>query len=373
MHPSPAPRLWRGVAVALVLLVLALIGLRWDATAGWTSLIRFGETFADSQLPEVRALPVAIAPGTGYDGQFYAQLAVSPDPRRPELAVAVPNPEYRARRMLLPWLAHVLGGGRPWPVLQVYALLNVACWVMFAWWWGREVGLTSGQNLARWAAAVLALGTLDSVRLALTDLPATLFILLGVRALVAGRPWLAALSWATGGLTRETALLGLAGAWSRVGRSWRTVAIVVSAVVPLVGWSVWLHLHLAPAPSNAAGNFDWPGFAWARHLLTCAREISHGNVDSRYTFGLLGALGLAWQSMYVLSRWRDPDPWLRAALPFALLFWLLGDFVWHGYWAVARVCLPLTVIYSFRAPLGPVYFAANLTVLHGLYRLLPDL
>lgn len=381
------PSGWRRAAGAVVVVVLLLIACHWRPDPGFTGLIRFGEAFADTRLPEVRALPVAIAPQTGYDGQFYAQIAVSPDLDRPELAAALPDLSYRARRILLPAVAHVLGLGRPWWVLQVYALLNVGAWLALAWIWARECPPATAEGLARWSVALLSLGALDSVRLALTDLPATLLIVLAVRALRGARSGIAAAWLALGGLVRETTVLAAlalrpsAAAQARhtgnpvptnganaLIRRWLWRAAVA---LPLLGWSVWLRVQFPDAPSNLAGNFDWPGAAWARHLARCATAVAQGDFDSRYTFGLLGAGGLAAQSVYILSRWRDPDPWLRMALPFALLFWILGDYVWHGYWAAARVCLPLTLAFVRVAPLNTGFALANLTLLHGLYRLVP--
>jgi hypothetical protein len=45
----------------------------------------------------------------GYDGQFYAQLALHPDLKDPNLANALDNPVYRARRIGLSLLAFCLG------------------------------------------------------------------------------------------------------------------------------------------------------------------------------------------------------------------------------------------------------------------------
>src|SRR5690606_4789074 len=140
---------------------------------GFTALIRFGETHAATQIPEVRALPVALASATGYDGQFYAQIAVAGVLEHPALGTAVPDLSYRARRILLPALAHVLGFGQPWTILQVYALLNVVAWIALAWIWARECGLATREGFARWFTGMLSLGALDSVRMSLTDLPAT--------------------------------------------------------------------------------------------------------------------------------------------------------------------------------------------------------
>jgi len=103
--------------------------------------------------------------------------------------------------------------------------------------------------------------------------------------------------------------------------------------------------------------------------------MRHGNVDTRYTFGLIGTLGLAYQSIYLICRWRETDPWARIGLSFAILFWFLGDYVWHGYWAAARACLPMTFAFNYRLlkerQFTLKFAGGNLFALHGLIRFLP--
>jgi hypothetical protein len=363
---------WRRAAIAVVALILVLLACRWRPDTGFASLIRFGETLATRQLPEVRAQQVPLFPGAGYDGQFYAQLAVEPGVHRAELAEAIPGLSYRARRILLPWIAHLLGFGQPGWVLQIYALLNVAAWLAFAWIWARECPPDNAAGFARWASGVLALGTLDSLRMALTDLPGTLLIVLGVRAALQARPWLSGLWLAASGLVRETALLAAFAGWrseaAKANGYWMTRAL---AFVPAVGWSAWLLWAFPHEPSNLGGNLDWPGVSFARHLGHCLTSLGQGDWDSRYTFGLIGALGLAGQSIYLLRRWRSADLWVQTALPFALFFWVLGDYVWHGYWAAARVVLPMTLAFARTAPVGWAFALLQLTVLHAIYRFIP--
>lgn len=362
---------------AAVLFVVGCVAAYWHADTGFTSLVRFGHAFDGRRLPAVEKLPLAVVPGPGYDGQFYAQLAVEPDVAGPDIQRALDLPAYRARRILLPLFAHVTGGGDAWRTLQIYALINPLCWLLLAWCWWRWLPDHGARGTSVWLLCLLSLGTLDSVRFALTELPMLLCLLLAVRALERGRPGLAALAFTAAGFIRETALFAFAafrpaGSVTARRRAWLW-AVVCAA--PVAVWCL-LVLRLSPsAATGVSGNFDWPGFALARHLGTCVRELSHGNFDSRYLFGLIGAGCFAYQSVWLLSRWRTTDPWLRLGLPFALLFWILGDHVWHGYWAVARTMLPLTFAFN-RALLaerrftGPLV-AGNLFVLHSVYRFLP--
>jgi hypothetical protein len=120
-----------------------------------------------------------------------------------------------------------------------------------------------------------------------------------------------------------------------------------------------------------------PFAGWLRHIATCLREIGAGNLDTRYTFGLLAAVSLAWQAVVVLRAlsW-DPPRWARVGAPFALLVFVLGDPIWHGYWAAARTCLPLTFAFNLILPrdrwFWPQLAFGNLCVLHAIIRLWPD-
>jgi len=388
--PGGASVWWQRAIYAAVIAYFVLgVAAHWRADSGFTSLIRFGQPFASRRLPELRQLPVATAPASGYDGQFYAQLAVRPDVRSPDVQRALDNPEYRARRILLPLVAHTLGAGQPWLTLQIYALLNVAAWGAFAWLLHRETRDRGVSGTLVWGTCLLNLGTLDSVRESLTDLPATLLIASAI-ALLAGernKTWLAAALLSAAGLVRETAVLAvtmLAPQSANDRRGWRDrLAPMALAVLPAAVWMRWL-AHLSPGGnlSGAASNFDWPGRAFLRHFYECGAALLAGSRHEQFIFGPLAALGLAWQSVSIIRRaWHDPAPWARAALPFALMFWVLGDAEWGGragggYWAVARVCLPMTVAYALLLPRGRRFWwwlaLPNICVLHAVIRFWPD-
>ena len=348
----------RWVRFGVVAFVLAMVAWRWEPQTGFTALIRFGNDFETTRLPAIRALPLKSFPGAGYDGQFYAQLAVDPHFTTPEVQAALDNPAYRVRRIGLSLLAHVLGGGSPWLTLQVYALLNTALWLGFAWLCWREIGGEDRHGTLRWCAIILGLGALDSIRLSLSDLPAALLILLAVRAARHARSAMASGWLLLAGFSRETAILALPGLWRGDLRSAPDrIRFLLSAAVcalPLVAWSLWLQSTLPGAGGGA------------------------GNLDSRYVWGLIGAIALGLQSVSLLLRWRDPNPWVRAAIPFALLFWCLGPAVWHSYWTAARALLPLTLAFNLTLPASGRGFwwrfaLGNACALHSIYRLLPDL
>jgi hypothetical protein len=358
-----------------------MVAARWDARTGFTSLLSFGGPKFEHRLPVLRALPIARDPGTGYDGQFGAQLAVAPDPRGPKIRDALDNPAYRSRRILLSWTAHVFGAGNPWRVLQAYALQNVAVWLALSWLVWRELRPASGaRSAAIWFSCMMTVGALDSIRLSLTDLPAILLLALAVAALAKGRPWLATGAFAVAGLTRETSLLGGAALWparTQGKRAWILGAARCScAVLPLVLWTGWLARKLSPDGLLGSNNFAWPAVAFVRHCAQCAAHLESGDFSSRQIFGLIGALGLGFQSVHVLLRPRWSEPWWRVGAGFALLLWVLGDGVWEGYWAASRALLPMTFAFSILLPddrrFWPRLIFANAgLVIHGIWRMIP--
>jgi len=351
-----------------------MVALRWDQATGFTQLIQFGDDWAPQRLPALKDVPIATVPGGGYDGQFYAQIALEPNPASPDIQNALDNPEYRFRRILLPLIAHYSGSGNPKLILNTYALLNVAAWLLLAVLWWREVEASTERGAFVWLACLLSLGALDSVRLSLTDLPCVLCLVLAARALQKKRPRWATLWFLIGGFVRETAVFAAAvfpaGKKVEPGRKWLLRGL---AIIPVLAWITWLYFNL---PGGFGIHvFDWPGAGVVDHLVLCAKEIKSGNSDSRYIFGIFGTLGMAYQSLFLLTRWRQTDPWTRLGLPFAVLFWCFSAYTFSGYWAAARAVLPLT--FAFNRLLAKErsfwfhFIIGNLFMLHGLWRMLP--
>ncbi len=380
--PRPAVPAHAWPCLAAALYVLLAVVFSFSREHGVTGLLRFGETFAATRLPEVAAANPRTFEGNGYDGQFYAQLAVEPDPRESAVQTALDNPRYRARRILLPAAVHVLGLGHTGLTLNLFALANVACWAALGWLLWRRVAPLGWQGAGIWLGCMLGMGALDSVRLSLTDLPAMLLIFLGVGLAERGSRLGAVGALAAAALTRETALLAAAGISTGDLRErptrLRLAANAALVVMPLSLWVWWLAGHV-PAGTTVGNeaHFAAPFGGWLRHLATCLREIAAGNFDSRYTFGLLAALSLAWQAIVVLRTLSlNPPLWARVGAPFTLLLFVLGDPVWSGYWAAARTCLPLTFAFNLLLTRGrwfwPQLALGNLCVLHAVVRLWPD-
>jgi len=365
------------IASALfVVLVLA----KFSPPTGFTSLIRFGETWQDRRHSSLHDLSIATVPrSNGYDGQFYAQIALDPLLRGAELAQIIDSPAYRARRILTPATAAAIGLGDPWWTLQAYALVNVLCWFALGWLLFHHIEGTGWLSFARWAGCMFSLGVLDSVRQSLVDLPALLLLVLAATAHANSRASLSRLWLGLGSLAKETNLLGacaLVCDRSSGPFPWkRAVVTLLAAGLPLALWSVYVQQRLgASSGGSGLGNFTWPLLGLLKQMQYSLREISLGNHDSRYTFGLIGIFGLGTQ-FWVLWRHRQPDsPWWRIGAAYSLLLLFLGSWVWSGYWAACRAVLPMTLAFNLLLPANrffwPLWIAGNLTLVHAVWRFL---
>lgn len=363
-----------------ILLFAGLVLAKFDPHSGFASLVRFGDQWQPQRLPAFRSLPLpTVANSAGYDGQFYAQVALDPLLRDPALATALDSPAYRARRILAPATAAVIGLGHPWWTLQIYALLNVACWFAFAWLLRGMITDPGWLGFARWAGCVFSMGALDSVRQSLVDLPAMLLLLLAVRSQLQTRTARTCTWLSLAALTKETSLLGslalLFDPKAPAADQARRVAFFVATALPLGLWSLYVASRFPPlAGSSGLGNFSLPLVGAFDQAMLSLREISLGNFDGRYSFALLALAGLAVQTVVLWCRPQPDSAWWRIGATYSLLLLFLGAWVWSGYWAVCRAALPLTVAFNLLLPVNrafwPLWIFGNLTLLHAVWRFL---
>lgn len=323
-------------SAAVIALVLAAVFIpHFHRETGLTSLIRFGGLRQDKLAPELAGVPVYQVPGhRGYDGRYYAHMALHPPWIYHDLASHYDAPAYRLRRVLLPVFAWAAGGGNPAWVVQIYALSNVLAWLALAWLLTRWLPLVSWENFGRWCGCVLAAGALESVRASLPDLPALLLALAGLWWWWDGRRSAETVAgagmFAASVLTRETMVLSVGGLlWPQpfsVQNCARAALLGALIILPTALWVLYV-AHYFPGSSSggAAGNFSWPFAALFRGAADAIAHLARGREDNgRYTFRLVTILSLGLQMWVVLTGWRREPRWLRFSWLFMVLFPVLG-------------------------------------------------
>lgn len=370
----------RVLVLAGIALFLAAVARFHQPGTGFSSLLSIGDILNDSKVTALRQVPHHVYEGSaGYDGAYYVQLALHPALDNPELAKAIDNLPYRARRILLSWVAWAAGLGRPAWIVQAYALLNVASWLALAGLLWRWLAPPSFASVLRWAGVMFSHGLCMSVSHALVDGPALLLAALGVRALAAGRPLLGGAALACGGLAKETSLLAAAGlSFSpRAPRTWLPAAgQALLAALPLLLWMAYVRVRFGPAEDPGLGNFTLPLAGLVEKFGAVAHDL-RGTEPAPLAWTTLAAvLGLVVQAGFFLLRWRPDDRWWRVGATFAGMMLFLATPVWEGYpGAATRVLLPMTLAFNLLVPAGmrwlPVLVAGNLGVIAAVQEFRP--
>jgi hypothetical protein len=348
------PPAWAIPHLVVSLLFFASIVRAYEPANGFTSLIRFGDHFAWRAMPVLRETPHTIVAGGGYDGQFYAQIALDPLLRTSEIRSAVDSLSYRARRILFPWIAFAAGGGDAWRILQAYALLNVAVWSMVGVMMMRWLPVRDAQTAAAWAGCMINFGLLDSVYQSLTDGPSLLLMIAAVIAMERKRSWGAAAAMAIGLLGRETNLLGsstLVEPSARTPRDLRRLAMQILLIaLPFCLWLFYLWTRALSLTYVGDENTALPFVGFAHKWAITIREMFRGDAGARSTAFIL--LGATIQAL-VLASWygRRSSPWWRLGIVYAAFMFVLGPAVWDGNpGSFPRIVLPAAFAFNVLLP-----------------------
>jgi len=335
----------------------------FSTETGFLRFLTVGRHFEADALPELRESRPPLNSEKGYDGQFYAQLALDPMLRHPELRQALDDAPHRPDRIGLPWLAHCLGLGRPAAVLQIYALLNFAFWAALLGMFLLHVGLERPRDLLLATALLWSTGTLVSLDRALTDFPA---MALGVMAV-----------WQTSGqlspagllsaacLIKETSILQIpVVGWSEranlgVARLIGTWALMS---LPVAAWLLYVRWNLPGTVIPSEDIFRLPFAGLVTKLLTAGNDIwqtaRSGSFPFNEIFELLAPVSLVIQAIYLTRYPRLASRAWRLGGGFVLLMLFLGDKVWVEQYGFCRILLPLTAAFNLivhQREEGPSY------------------
>jgi hypothetical protein len=375
-HAKPVrPVLCRIAAVGAIGLFLWFVWLFYVPGQGFSVLLLLGDREAERHLPELRALDVFVHQDSyGYDGQHYVQLAMRPDPTDPELQVALDNPLYRARRMLLSWTAWLLAGGDGARALHIFSIQNVVAWLALALVLLRWFPLNTWNQTFRWFAVLFSIGLWLSVRGSLLDGPSLLLIAGGVALVESGRRWTGAAVLGVSGLARETNVLAgvsipptsfPSGNWAK------SLAQIALVLLPITLWVLALQVLLKGVRAADAANFALPFEAYWREWYESLTQFRAGAWHRPAGAGVFVIIALTVQALFLFLRPRVSSLWWRVGTAYAALMLVLGDAVWEGFpGAAPRVLLPMTLAFNVLVPTSrrwwPVLVLGNLTLVPAL-------
>ncbi|MCX6537469.1 MAG: hypothetical protein NT151_00840 [Acidobacteria bacterium] len=381
--PRPSRAQWATIGttllyIAVVVVFLVSIKHFYHRKTGFTALINFGDQFYYRTLTAVRNVPHTTYPDSwGYDGQFYAQLAVEPLLRNREIDTALDNPPYRARRILFSWTAYLLGLGQPEWILKAFALQNILAWLALAWLLARWLPPSRLRNVLPWIGCLYGTGLLGSVRLSLADGPSMLVVTLAILAHERQRHWLAASLMGLSGLGRETNMGGSLLLFDRIPRTrdelLNAAGRIALIILPFLLWSMYVRSVYPSFMYSNPASFSYP---LAGYLTKWSATLTEFRVHGWASAAPLNAavlVGLTVQAVYLATRWDWKSPWWRMAAPYCVLFVVTSYAVWTGDpGAAPRVLLPLAIAFNIQIAklphrwFWPLVIVGNLSVLSGI-------
>jgi hypothetical protein len=329
-----------GVCVAAILVVLAK---QYSPEYGFTGMLRYGEKFNVHALDKAKQAPRKIFPGLGFDGQFYANLALDPTLTNKKMAAAMDLPQYRSRRIFLPLCAFLAGHGNPASTVNAYAVCNFVFWIFLCILVFVKINPYSLQGYACVLIIVFTSGVVGSALLALTDMPATALLF---AALVFPLLWPLFLSCAV--LTRETTLFFtpvflLMEILSKKKLPWifLKTALAFTPIILWYGYCMWR----IPEPVFIEKVYGLPFLAMLHRLGSIVYHwpAAFCLYQVRY---FLTAISLTAQCAYFAIRPRPKDPlWLTGAIG-SVSFALMGHISWMEFSWILRYSLPMTFAFN---------------------------
>ena len=366
---KPPPR-WAFVLVAAIAFgfFLRVYAGIWTPEHGITKFLRVGREFDDRGTTVFRATPKFIDPYPahrwGFDGQLYAEMALDPLLRDPQLHVALDDPPYRGQRILLSWLAWGLGLGRPFWILNAFAALNLIFWAGMAWLSLRLFRPHGWAGLAGYAATLVTCGVIESMQASLTDLPSFTLIL---AALTTGGT-AGAVVLAVAALIRTTSLIGFVGL-AEIPPPWReamrkNLRYGLIAVVPVACWVVYVLWRFRGRQVGFdGGNLAMPFRGMMEKLGEFSITAVHGPIRwHRFVFelyksyslhALLTIVAVLTQSVYIVlhREWRNPL-WRWGAVV-VLYFSCISFLSWESHFTITRHALPMTLVFNLLLAARP--------------------
>jgi hypothetical protein len=352
---------------------------------GITKFLVVGHEFNRRGLAVFRSTPKYMIPHDrwGFDGQFYAELALDPLLRDPQLKIALDDPSYRSRRILTSWLAWAGGLGKPFWILNVYAALNLVFWIGFVVLLTRLFRPYGWAGVAGFAAMLLTCGIIESVRSSLTDFPGYVLMTLSMMIGGAGGAGVLALS----SLAREPNILAVVGLW-KYRPPWlaaikRNALLAAIAGLPLALWVTYVIWRFPIKHSITGNNLTWPLRGIMGKLGEFSVHATNGDIAWRQWYSqlytsedlhaLLTIIAVLTQSIYLYTHREWENRFWRIGAVFVPFFLCISSIPWERHFTITRHALPITLAFNLVLAMRPrrgwvVWFVlGNCFVPYGIF------
>ena len=343
---------------------LAILFKGYVPGGGFTRLIHLDRDYPQRLLPEARALPDKCKVANGYDGQFYAQIALLPFLNKKVLDQVIDAPSYRSRRIGMPALANLLSFGNEMWVLYIYAVLPFIFWLVLAYFLNRTSTNVSWQGSLVSIAILCSSGTLISLSRALPDLPA--LVLTYAAAIGSAGGILSLFLMALAILFKETSLLSIPAILTISGLPTYSCLIKnvfkgIAVVLPFALWLLYVYTILGWGKSLGTENFSFPGVELFHAVLN--NMVFLINLDQWLPLEAIpnsfALVSLIIQAMYLITRVNYKSPVWCLGIGFAVLLPFLGRAVLEDVHAYTRVMLPLTLAFNLLLAENRVFMSKN--------------
>ena len=367
---------YRSFYVLCFLFFLIQFAQKQQPYHGFTSLLYHGSEFSERSLPSSPE-EVYVHEGSGYDGQFYAQIALDPLLQDEGIQFALDSFSYRARRILFSWTAYIMGFGAPSRIVQIYAIQNAIFWIATAILLLRWLPPVSPQNAIRYAGILFCAGTIVSVDRALLDLPSLTLVLAFASLIEKNKLNSAAATLALATLGKEHSILCFLGLLKKpqLSRSYGLAILRLGFIsaIPFIAWVLYVH-HIDSTSGSAAGfgNFAIPLAGWVNKFHDLFKTI-HKEGLSQYNLGeLILSITIVLQAGWLICRPDIKKMWWRIGILNAVLVFSLGPSVLENCThAASRVALPVVASFNLVFPRKlkwlPLLIVANLSIIPGYW------
>jgi hypothetical protein len=346
---------------------------RFSPETYFTSLIYYGAHFYPTAIPEVRKIKPKLNSAAGYDGQFYSQIAVHPSLRTPGLRESLDAPAYRAMRPFLPWLSYLAGLGRPFWILQAYALSNLLFWYLLVFGLLHYLHPTSHRDYSCILAACLSSGVLFSLQRALVDLPAATVCFFGASL----AEEFAVVAIAAAVLTKETYVLQLIERPFHRGKTGSLAPAVIKYACILVPTLLWhSYVHFTFGPPQFGTNFGWPFSGYLAAILKATKMLPYQHFSFSSITSMLAPVSLLVQGFYLFWAPRSGSIYRRTGMAFAVSSIFLSSDVFVDQVSYCRDLIPVSLAFNITLMqnnshrFGFWFVAGNAGLTKGLVQLI---